>query len=169
MDPSYDYFIDLFIVLFIGQLAFFGFVQPEVFEGKAVRDVIPFVKYQKTGMTSSLATEMSRRLKYLMDHEKPYLNNELRLNDIAEHLNLSRNHTSQVINEQFNLSFFDFVNRYRIEAAKDLLLKNKDQRRTISEIAYDVGFNNRASFYKAFKKFESVSPSDFLRNNRSVK
>ena len=47
MDPMYDYFVDIVIVFFIGMLAFFGFVQPEVFEGKSIQRILPFIKYQK--------------------------------------------------------------------------------------------------------------------------
>ncbi|AKA35986.1 MAG: AraC family transcriptional regulator [Muricauda sp.] len=163
MDYRYDYFVDIVIVFFIGMLSFFGFVQPEVFEGKAFKEVIPFIKYRKTGMSEALSIEMKHKLLAIMDKEKPYLENTLRLDDLAKKMNLSRNHTSQIINQHFNLSFFDFVNRYRIEEAKRLLAEAQDGKTTITQIAYDVGFNNRASFYKAFKKFEGQSPSQYLK------
>lgn len=163
MDPIYDYFIDLAIVLFIGMLSFFGFVQPEVFAGKSLKEIIPFVKYRKTGLSEALSIEMKEKLLRLMQHKQPYLNNELRLDDLALLLNLSRNHTSQIINEHFNLSFFDFINQYRVKDAKNLLLQNKEDGTTITQIAYDVGFNNRASFYKAFKKFADDSPSNYIK------
>ena len=56
-----------------------------------------------------------------MDTQKLYLNHELRLDDIANMLNISRHHASQVINENFNMSFYDFINTYRIEEAKNKL------------------------------------------------
>jgi len=162
MDPSYDYFIDILIVLFIGMLSFFGFVQPEVFSGKSVKEVIPFIKYRKTGLTESLSLNMKRRLIKVMEEDKLFLRSDLRLNDLAEALDLSRNHTSQVINEHFNLSFFDFVNRYRVEEATKLLPEREEDGSTITQIAYEVGFNNRASFYKAFRKFKGISPSAYI-------
>ena len=99
-----------------------------------------------------------------MEEHEPYLDNRLRLDDLAIHLNLSRNHTSQIINEHFNLSFFDFVNQYRIKYAKNLLLQNKEENRTIAQIAFDVGFNNRASFYRAFRKFANASPKEYMEH-----
>ncbi len=164
MDPSYDYLIDLAIALFIGMLAFFGFVQPEVFRGKSIQEVLPFIKYRKTGLSHSLSVEMKEKLLRTMQNEKPYLNNELRLNILAKRLNLSRNQTSQIINEHFNLSFFDFVNQYRVKEAKNLLLQNKGNTIPIDHIAYDVGFNNRASFYKAFKKFTNDTPTNYVKH-----
>lgn len=164
MDPSYDYLVDIAIVFFIGMLSFFGFVQPQVFEGKSLKEILPFVKYQKTGLSPALSLEMKGKLLDIMQRAKPYLNHELRLDDVSRLMNLSRNHTSQIINEHFNLSFFDFVNRYRIKDAKNLLMNNEKNGLTTTQIAYDIGFNNRASFYKAFKKFTDYNPSDYIKH-----
>ena len=168
MDPSYDYFVDIVIVFFIGMLTFFGFIQPEVFEGKSIKEAIPFIKYRKTGLSDALSMEMKEKLLHLMETRRPYVDNDLRLDDLSLMMKLSRNHTSQIINEHFNLSFFDFINQYRIKDAKNLLLQNKEDNRTITQIAYDVGFNNRASFYKAFKKFsEGGSPSEYIKHTHA--
>ncbi|MEX0289787.1 MAG: helix-turn-helix domain-containing protein, partial [Flavobacteriaceae bacterium] len=167
MDAKYDYFIDLIIVFFIGMLAFFGFVQPHVFEGKSIKDLIPFVKYRKTGLSTALSLEMKEKLTTIMERDQLFLHNDLRLDDVARELNLSRNHASQIINEHFNLSFFDYINKYRVDEAKRLLLEHKSEGSTIAQLAYDVGFNNRASFYKAFKKFTDVSPSNYLKHIRA--
>jgi len=162
MNPSYDYLVDMAIVFFIGMLAYFGFVQPEVFLGKSVEKILPFVKYKKTGLSDALSLEMKNKLIRIMETEKPYLNHELRLDDLSRLMNLSRNHTSQIVNEHFNLSFFDFINKYRVKDAKNLLMNNEINKLTMTQIAYDVGFNNRASFYKAFKKFTAYNPSAYL-------
>jgi len=167
MDPSFDYLVDIAIVFFIGLLSFFGFVQPEVFEGKSIKEILPFIKYKKTGLSAALSLEMKAKLLKIMQNEKPYLNNELRLDDLSRLMNLSRNHTSQIINEHFNLSFFDFINRYRITDAKNLLMNVEKNGLTVTQIAYDVGFNNRASFYKAFKKFAELSPTKYIEHTRA--
>ena len=161
LNPAYDYFVDIVIVFFIGVLTFFGFVQPEIFEGKRVRQLIPFVKYQKTGLSDMVSMEFKEKLVNLMWQEELFLEPTLRMDDVAKRLKLSRNHTSQVINQHFNLSFFDFVNKYRIEKAKELLTEGRASDSSITQIAYDSGFNNRASFYKAFKKFEGMTPTQF--------
>ncbi len=167
MNPNFDYLVDIVIVIFIGALAFFGFVQPEIFEGKLVRETIPFVKYRKTGLTDALSMEMGKQLEQLMHKEKPYLQNDLRLEVLAARLNLSRNQTSQVINQHFNLSFFDFINQYRIREAKLFLENIEIEKLNITQIAYTVGFNNRVSFYKAFRKFEQSTPTEYANSFRS--
>ena len=98
-----------------------------------------------------------------MNTEKLYLRHELRLDDIAELLDISRHHASQVINENFNVSFYDFVNAYRIEEAKAKLCTGfENSSESISDIAYQCGFNNRVSFYKAFKKITQTTPTEFM-------
>lgn len=166
LNPNFDYFVDIIIVAFISALSFFGFVQPEVFEGRSVRELIPFIKYKKTGLSTVLAIELKHKLENLMELEKPYLNPTLRMDDVAELMLISRNHTSQIINQYFNLSFFDFVNKYRINEAKQLLAEEHENA-NISQIAYDAGFNNRASFYKAFKKFEGQTPTQYQNQSRA--
>lgn len=165
MSYKYDYLVDAVITVFILGLAYFGFVQPDVFYGKKdYKKVIPFVKYKKTGLSEKVSKELKLRLDELMKQEKLYLNSELRLNDIADALNVNRHHASQIINENYNLSFFDFINHYRVEEAIRLLLHNDDERLNITQIAYSSGFNSRASFYKAFKKFTNHSPTDYIEH-----
>ena len=157
LQQEHDYAIGASMIFFISMLAYFGFVQPEVFEGT------PVLKYKTTGLTKEYSLELKENMQKFMEEAKPYLKSEFRLNDLAENLNVSRHHCSQVINEHFNSTFFSFVNRYRIEEAKKML--EKDQSLTISDVMYACGFNNRMSFYNAFKKFTGTTPKTFLKSN----
>jgi AraC-like DNA-binding protein len=164
MDPSMDYLVDLAIVCFIGLLAYFGFYHPQRLEARKPREKI-YVKYRKTGLGPALSRDLAEKLRRIMQEQKPYLNPDLRLNDLCGELGLSRNNTSQLINEQFNRSFFDFVNEYRVQEAKKRLQRTTSKSVTITGIAFDVGFNTRASFYKAFRKFSDRPPGDFLNRD----
>ncbi len=163
IDTQHDYIIMYVIIFFIASISYFGFKQPEIFEGLSIDQVLPFKKYQKTGLTENHALELKKTLAHYFENNKPYLNTELRLNDVAQELNLSRHHTSQIINEYFDASFFDFVNSYRIEEAKQLLTNNQDL--TITDIIFSSGFNNRVSFYKAFKKHTGTTPTSYRTKN----
>ncbi|MCK0161588.1 helix-turn-helix domain-containing protein [Allomuricauda sp. F6463D] len=122
-------------------------------------------KYEKTGLSAAFSLELKYKLEHLMNEDKLYLQHELKLDDLATLLNISRHHASQVINENFNMSFYDFINSYRIEEAKTSLSSGFENRSTsISDIAYQCGFNNRVSFYKAFKKITQVTPKEFVQN-----
>jgi AraC-like DNA-binding protein len=156
---EHDYIITYTLIFFIALVTYFGFVQPDVFNGLSMDKVLHFTKYKKTGLTDKHSFLLKKELEDLMLTDKPYLNSELRLNDLAEALNLSRHHTSQIINEHFDATFFDFINTYRIEEAKKLFYHKSDL--NITEIIYKAGFNNRTSFYKAFKKHTGLTPKMF--------
>lgn len=157
MTPSNDYLIGYAMVLFIGFVSYFSFMQPNIFSGTIK---IPFIKYQNNGLSSSIALEMKDKLTSLMESEKLYLDSALTLDALSEHLNLSRHHTSQLINEHFQVNFFEFVNNYRIKEAIKLL-QDKKNKLNINEIIYAAGFNNRTSFYNAFRKKTGISPKSY--------
>ncbi|MEX0316007.1 MAG: helix-turn-helix domain-containing protein, partial [Allomuricauda sp.] len=120
-------------------------------------------KYGKTGLSKSFSLELKTKLEYLMDTKKLYLKHNLKLDDIAELLDISRHHASQVINENFNVNFYDYINTYRIEEAKNKLTSySQDPSQSISDLAYECGFNNRVSFYKAFKKVTQTTPTQYM-------
>ncbi|WP_375325510.1 helix-turn-helix domain-containing protein [Flagellimonas sp. GZD32] len=120
-------------------------------------------KYEKTGLSESFSLELKDKLENLMQNKKLYLDHEIRLNHIADLLDISRHHASQVINENFGLSFYDFINSYRINDAKIKLSNGfENSSESISDIAYQCGFNNRVSFYKAFKKVTGTTPTEFM-------
>jgi AraC-like DNA-binding protein len=122
-------------------------------------------KYIKSSLKEDDSDILWQKINQLMQEGKPYSNPEYRLNDLARNLDNSVHHTSQVINEKGKCSFSDFINRFRIEDAKELLINEKSQQFTILAIAYEVGFNSKTTFYAAFKKECGVTPSLFKKEN----
>ncbi len=96
-----------------------------------------------------------------MDSEKPFFDSNLKLSQLAKMLSTTSNHLSQVINDHRKQNFFDFINGYRIDQAKRLLLDSSHQNYTLLSIAYEVGFNSKSAFNTAFKKHTSETPSRF--------
>lgn len=158
-----EYYLIFVMAILIVFVSYFVISQPDIFNGKPISKIIPFIKYEKTGLTEDFSLELKEKLQNIMENEKPYLDPNVRLDTIADLLNVSRHHASQVINEHFSSHFFDFINHYRIQEAERLLSIEKS-RQSIQNIAYSSGFNNRISFYKAFKKMVGITPSEY-RNN----
>jgi AraC-like DNA-binding protein len=100
-----------------------------------------------------------------MNSEKMYLANDLSLPKLAKRMEASCNESSFVINELYGDNFYNFVNKYRIEEAKMLLLSEKYNRLNILGIAYESGFNSKTTFNTTFKKYTGVSPTDFVKSN----
>ncbi|MDO6427680.1 helix-turn-helix transcriptional regulator [Thalassotalea sp. 1_MG-2023] len=120
-------------------------------------------KYQRSSLNSELAETLCQSTLKFMEREKPYLNNELSLSSLAEALDLSPHNLSQIINQETNKNFFEFINSYRVQFAKQLLLNCND---TVLKIAMDSGFNSKTTFYNAFKKDTSMSPSEYRQRNK---
>ncbi|MCL6265191.1 helix-turn-helix domain-containing protein [Flagellimonas myxillae] len=149
------------MVLYVGYSAN---IQPDVFSGAYDYTNRLFPKYEKSGLTPSLSLELKESLLYLFTHEKIYKENNINLDMVAQKLNTTRHNTSQVINEHFNVSFHEFVNTYRIKEAKQLLLEDKSRRLNIINVAYEVGYNNKVTFNKAFKKDTQLTPSQYQKS-----
>lgn len=164
MTISNDYVIGYAMVFFIGIVCYYSFMQSSIFSGEIQ---FPFIKYKNNGLSESMAIEMKDKLIFLMESDKLFLDNSLTLDILSNRLNLSRHHTSQLINEYFNVNFFEFVNNYRIDEAKRLLVDHNNTL-NINQIIYAAGFNNRTSFYNAFKKKTGISPKSYRNMHRKT-
>ena len=99
-----------------------------------------------------------------MAGDKPYKKATFQLKDLAVSLKLPPYLVSHLINKKFSQNFPDFVNTYRIQEARLMLMSQEYQSLKISSIAYDCGFNSLSSFNQAFKKQTGTTPSSFRRS-----
>ena len=99
-----------------------------------------------------------------MEQEKMFLQAELTLPKLARMVNCSVNHLSQAVNAGFGMSFFDFLNSYRISEAKVLLSQPELQSNAILDVSFAVGFNSNSAFYSAFKKMTGSTPARFRQD-----
>src|SRR5262245_24598314 len=113
--------------------------------------------FQRNGSRHS---DIKERLLAYMENNKPYLKFDLKISELADLLSVQPYQLSQVINDAFSVSFYDFINKYRVEEAKKLLVEDNRNFKILA-IAYEVGFNSKATFNRAFKKFTDLTPSAF--------
>lgn len=126
-------------------------------------------KYAKSGLTDEQLHKYKQSLQSLMQRHKAYMRPGLTLPKLSELAQCPINHLSQVINAGFGMSFFDYLNRYRVEEAKRLLKKQGDQPRSILNVAFDVGFNSNSAFYSAFKRLCGQTPAQFRRMHTAAR
>lgn len=148
------------MVIFVGYSAS---MQPNLVSGVLSSSNKFLNKYKKSGLTRSLSNELKEQLLYQFAVEKIYKENNISLDMVAQKLNTTRHNTSQIINEHFEVSFHELVNIYRIKEAKQLLLENGFRNLSIIDVAYEVGYNNKVTFNKAFKKETQQTPSEYKR------
>ena len=96
-----------------------------------------------------------------MEEEKPFLNPDLSLMELAEELKLTRHQLSSVINQSHQKNFYEFINTYRTEEVKRLMQDPANKHLKLISLAYDAGFNSKASFNRIFKQMTDMTPSQF--------
>lgn len=120
-------------------------------------------KYAKSALPPSVAAEMAERLERLVTDDKPYLECDLTLSDLAEAIGITSHQLSQVLSTQLGLSFFEYINGLRVEAVKATLSRPQSVGRPLLEIALECGFGSKSAFNEAFKRATGMSPSEYRR------
>ena len=158
-------FISVSLSIFIFVVSYTYLRQPEkFFQSKAVK-----AKYKTSKLSASDLSIYSEKLEHEMLEEKLYLDSEINLSGLAQKLNISPHTLSQVINQYYQMNFYEFINRYRVEEVKNQLMKAENKNMTIIAIAYDAGFNSKSSFHRIWKKFVGKSPTQFLKEKNTDK
>lgn len=104
-----------------------------------------------------------QKIEHILTEEKLYQNPELTLTEIAKKLNTNAAVISRAINQGFQMNFNDLINYYRVEAVKKMLEQGEHKKTTLLGIAFDCGFNSKATFNRAFKKNTGNSPKEYLK------
>jgi AraC-like DNA-binding protein len=153
--------------LFISFLVFFCvlkiLMQPEIlYMAKPLKSK---KKYDASYLSSRDADIYLDKIKWMMEQDQIYLDPDLDLTRLAEKLTIPKNYLSQIINEKTGKTFNDLINFYRIEKIKELLKDPARKEETVLTLAFEVGFNSKAPFNKAFKKCTGESPITFRKKH----
>ena len=125
-----------------------------------LRSEVAAEKYARSKLTGLDADSLSQKLTGLMETQRLYARDDLKLGDLATQLSLTPHQLSELINRKFSLGFFAFINRYRVEEAKRLLTEGEQN---VLEIAMQVGFNNKSSFNESFTRFAGCTPVEYRK------
>lgn len=122
-------------------------------------------KYVNSNLSKKDKLKLKNQLLKYMTDEKLYLDPNLSLEMLARKLSVLPKHLSQIVNEMFLQNFNDFVNQYRVKECINCLKDENNGGKTLLRIAFECGFNTKATFNAAFKKFTGVTPKEFRKNN----
>lgn len=173
-----DRFIFGAVSLFIIWMSYFGTKQVQIFRANSFpseeeephsdiceennRDA-ETPRYSKSSLNVENILEIHAALIKVLNEKQPYLNPELKLTDLAVLLGVHPNHLSQVINSQCGKSFYDLINERRIQEFIFRLKQKESKQYTLVALAFDCGFNSKASFNRNFKKYTQLTPSDYYK------
>ncbi len=130
----------------------------------AVEDQVGKQKYASNSLSRNEAREIARKVEEIMETEKPYLQTDLKVADLAAMVGISSHKLSQFFSQHKGHTFYDYVNKFRVEEFKRLVKDDKNRYLTLSAMAEKAGFSSRASFFRHFKNIEGISPGEYLKN-----
>jgi len=167
-------FTPLIYLLSVFFLAYYSLQQREIFdfsknELNELSSIQIYKKESPKRVSGKRLKELDEKLRIFTESEKVYLENDLSLPKLAKKLEASYNETSFVINELYQDNFYNFINKYRIEEAKRLLLSDKYNQLNVLGIAFESGFNSKTTFNTTFKKYTGMSPTEFVKANAILK
>ena len=158
--PMYIYAALLLIALLWVGLAWWavlGYTRIQIEQARArMREDMPLTAYQKLSIAPQ-ADKAKRELLLLL--AKEYADPELNLNAATERLGINRNKINTILKEEIGLTFTAYINKLRMTEAARLLSEHPEE--SVSQIAYQVGFNNVSYFNKLFKQTYGCSPKHF--------
>jgi len=161
--------LTLSLSVFIILIGYYGLKQKEIFiqypDIKTEYITEQKAKYAGTFLKDSDIEEYVGIIKNYMVTQKPYLDADISLPELANKLDIPSHHLSRIINEQFGANFFDFINQYRVEEVKARIGNPEYQHLSLLGIAFDSGFNTKSAFNRVFKKIAGVTPSEYRKQN----
>jgi AraC-like DNA-binding protein len=174
---------NMIVFLFILPISYYGityttvFAQISTFDAEDEDGLLdafagkPFLKDKAPEAKELIAFEKAvtiyQELLILMETKKPYLDEDLMLEHLAKELNQHSKYLSYVINAQAKMTFFDFINHFRVQEFNRKVLEPKNRQLTFLSIAFDCGFGSKSSFNRAYKNEMGISPTEFIKRGKS--
>jgi len=153
------------VMFFVNFLLIKGLKQPQIFLGISLEEstLIEDLDNLNKHLISHEYQNDIEKIQTYMETDHPYLNSSLTIKELSNELTLPMRRLSVIINGAFEQNFSEFINSYRIEAAKKRLSNPHDPNETILEVLYDVGFQSKSAFNTAFKKMTGKTPTAYKK------
>ncbi len=167
-DFSYELATWACVVVFLYFVSFQAYQHKNLFEDVKEREDVATDRHLEdtTEQSEGISPDQQAlidRIRQHMEREEPYLDASLSIYQLARQLKLPTQELSQLINHTLNQHFFEFVNEYRIKKAMTLLRDPANEKMTVLEVLYEVGFNSKSSFNTVFKKYTGKTPTQYRK------
>ena len=151
----YNYSLLLFLIFV---LSFYGLRQQALPKQLLVEKLR--IPYEHSNLSDDVKKRIETKVMAYFENEKAYLNPELNMELLAQTLRIPKHQITEVLNTNIGKNFFQFVNTFRVDAVKKMLLDPKNKF-SIEAIGYECGFSSKSSFYTVFKSITGVTPVEF--------
>ena len=163
------YITVIFMIIFIVYLGYYGVNQSKILLPDFLINNDVSIKNQKeksnnlSNVNTTELQELKVKLEKVLLEKKPYLDEDLTLSKLAQFVDVSDKKLSTFLNQYLNTTFYDLINKHRIEVVKEKLKSDKFENITLLGIAYESGFKSKTSFNRIFKKETGFSPSEYKK------
>lgn len=162
-----EYLITVVMIVLISYLGYYGVNQSKIlFPDFLLNETVIVPKSNKTPLSGPKRKEfesLKQKLEYVLLNQKPYLDEDLTLDRLAKQLSTTDKKLSMLLNQYMRTSFFDLINKHRVDAIKEKIEIETYERYTLYGIACECGFKSRTSFNRVFKRETGLSPSDYKK------
>ncbi|RKD90868.1 helix-turn-helix domain-containing protein [Mangrovibacterium diazotrophicum] len=160
------------LLVFVYILSFFGLKQQQLITGEdsiSLNENLEHTesssdRYKKSGLKDQKAEEYLNLLIEYMNQHKAWKDHELTVAKLSDATGIPKYYISQVLNENLQKNFYTFVNEYRVECAKNMIVSPKYKDWSIVAISFECGFNSKAAFNNFFKKYTEMTPSEYKKS-----
>jgi AraC-like DNA-binding protein len=150
--------------LSIFALGYKGILQKEIIFPESI---VKPQSVERTALTDAVIKRdnvLIEKLQQYMKNEKPFLDPELSLSTLAKAMGINRNQLSQLINAGIGENFYDFINKYRVEEVKRVMVDPQKQNYSLLGMALEAGFKSKSTFNLIFKRFTGLTPTEYRKN-----
>ena len=159
----WSYFASAIVILYLGIKGYLTNI-PQITQLKKTETATLYAN-QQAQIKPIDWTPQKIWLQQIMQSQKPFLNPDLTLPELAKLLEINTTKLSQLLNHGFQQNFNDFINSYRVEAVKEQLQHSSKKHLSLLGIAQDCGFNSKATFNRTFKKMVGQTPSAYAKES----
>jgi len=151
--PFPNYYPDLFSTASMYLITIYILGKPNFFKlnGK---------KYSKSTLSSEFKKEKLNQVILILEKDQLFLKPNFSLKMLSDKSGISKHHISQILNEELQLNFFELTNKYRIQEGKKRLI-NTDDYIKMEQLAYELGYKSKSTFFAAFKKVTNLTPQKY--------
>ncbi len=163
-----EYISVVAMIILVSYLGYYGVNQSKVLlpDFLIKEDKLNRVVKKSSFLSNSEKEEfeiLRNKLNIVLKTERPYLDEDLTLNTLAKQLSTTDKKLSSLLNQYMNTTFYDLINKYRVEAIKEKMQSKMYDNYTLLGISYECGFKSKTSFNRIFKKETGLSPSAYKK------
>lgn len=164
-----DYFayasnvLTFFMIYWIG---YNGFSQPEIFMSSLFTSL---EKKEEQGIIATNTSETKKQfleISTIIQQQKLFRKKDLNLHTLSIQLKLKERELSKLINLHTQKNFYHFINQFRVNEFKNLLLSPKAKQLSLLGLAEEAGFSSKSTFYTVFKNQEGVTPKQYQNQQK---